>query len=47
MPIFKTLIQAENYGATNYLTPEYAETIHGNWKVKEGYGPGIQETNDR
>ena len=38
MPVFKTLIQAENYGVAHYLIPEYKETIHGNWEVKEGYG---------
>lgn len=38
MPKFKTLIQAENYGDVHYLMPEYKETIHGNWIVKEGYG---------
>ena len=38
MPKFKTLIKAENYGVTHYIKPEYKETIHGNWEVKEGYG---------
>jgi len=38
MPKFKTLIQAENYGVAHYLHPELTLTIHGNWKVEEGYG---------
>lgn len=38
MPIKPTLKEAERYGDVHYLMPEYTETIHGNWEVKEGYG---------
>ena len=44
MPKFKTLIQAEKWGKKHYLLPEYKLTIHGTWKVKEGYGQGVQES---
>ena len=43
MTNFKTLSQARDYGKVHYLTPEYSETIHGNWEVKEGYGQGVKE----
>lgn len=46
MLIKKTFKEAEKYGIKNYLTPEYTETIHGNWEVKEGYGLEIKETGD-
>ncbi len=30
MPKFKTLIQAEKYGVTHYMLPEYTETMYYN-----------------
>jgi len=38
VPVFKTLKLAEEYGKKNYFNPEYTETIHGNWEVKDQYG---------
>ena len=38
MPTKKTFKEAEDYGKDHYLLPELTETIHGNWKVEEGYG---------
>ena len=35
MPLFKTFRQARAYGLKNYFTPEFIETIHGNWIVNE------------
>ncbi len=43
MPRFKTLKEARKYGTKNYLTPEYTETIHGAWEVKEVYGQKVKE----
>ena len=37
MPVFKTLKQATRYGIKNYFSPEYTETIHGNWDVRDQY----------
>ena len=37
MPTFKSLIQARKYGEKNYLIQKLSETIHGNWKIEEGY----------
>ncbi len=38
MPTFKTFREAEDYGIKNYFSPEYTETIHGSWDVKDQYG---------
>jgi len=37
MPKFKTLKEAEKYAEKNYFYPEYTETMHGNWEVKDQY----------
>ncbi len=40
MPTFKTFEEAERYGDKNYFNPEYTQTIHGNWEVKDLYDVG-------
>ncbi len=45
MPTLKTINEAEKYGRDHYLVPELTETIHGSWKVKEGYGKKIHKPN--
>ena len=37
MPTFKTLKEAKVYGRKNCFTPEYTQTVHGNWGVKDQY----------
>lgn len=37
MKCFKSKEEAERYGSKNYFNPIVKETIHGNFRVKEGY----------